>query len=110
MPLSLRDAHPPGDHFLGKGASVERVGAVGDDHPSHMPGRQGAPHAVGAQSASKCATQTTGEAEDKDVIQGTAEKDSFSAEDYAHMVALAIEGTKTLFTLQREALSRARQP
>jgi ribonuclease PH len=41
-------------------------------------------------------------------IQGTAERDSFSAEDYASLVALAISGTKTLFGLQREALSRAR--
>ncbi len=41
-------------------------------------------------------------------IQGTAERDSFSAEDYANLVALAISGTKTLFGLQREALARAR--
>jgi ribonuclease PH len=41
-------------------------------------------------------------------IQGTAERDSFSAEDYASMVALASAGTKTLFAIQREALSRAR--
>jgi ribonuclease PH len=41
-------------------------------------------------------------------IQGTAERDSFSAEDYASLVALAISGTKTLFGLQREALARAR--
>jgi ribonuclease PH len=41
-------------------------------------------------------------------IQGTAERDSFSAEDYANLVALAISGTKTLFGLQRDALSRAR--
>ena len=41
-------------------------------------------------------------------IQGTAERDSFSAEDYANLVALASAGTKQLFGLQREALSRAR--
>jgi ribonuclease PH len=41
-------------------------------------------------------------------IQGTAERDSFSAEDYASLVALASAGTKTLFALQREALTRAR--
>ena len=41
-------------------------------------------------------------------IQGTAERDSFSAEDYASLVALASSGTKTLFGLQREALTRAR--
>ena len=43
-------------------------------------------------------------------IQGAAEKGSFSAEDYASLVALAIGGTKTLFGLQREALSRAQLP
>jgi ribonuclease PH len=42
-------------------------------------------------------------------IQGTAERDSFSAEDYASLVALASAGTKTLFALQKEALSRARR-
>src|SRR6185295_7508701 len=41
-------------------------------------------------------------------IQGTAEKDSFSAEDYGRMVALATAGTKALFALQRAALERAR--
>jgi ribonuclease PH len=41
-------------------------------------------------------------------IQGTAEKDSFSAEDYAQLVALASKGMKTLFAAQREALTRAR--
>ena len=41
-------------------------------------------------------------------IQGTAEKDSFSAEDYARMVALATAGTQALFLLQRAALERAR--
>jgi ribonuclease PH len=41
-------------------------------------------------------------------IQGTAEKDSFSAEDYAKLVGLASHGMKTLFALQREALTRAK--
>ena len=41
-------------------------------------------------------------------IQGTAERDSFSADDYARLVALAAGGMKTLFALQREALTRAR--
>jgi ribonuclease PH len=41
-------------------------------------------------------------------IQGTAEQESFSAEDYARLVALAGGGMKTLFSLQQEALSRAR--
>jgi ribonuclease PH len=42
-------------------------------------------------------------------IQGTAERDSFSAEDYTSLVGLASQGMKTLFALQREALSRARK-
>jgi ribonuclease PH len=41
-------------------------------------------------------------------IQGTAEQDSFSAEDYGRLVALAGAGMKTLFALQRDALERAR--
>ena len=41
-------------------------------------------------------------------IQGTAERDSFSAEDYASLVGLASGGMKTLFALQREALAQAR--
>jgi len=41
-------------------------------------------------------------------IQGTAERDSFSAEEYAQLVALASGGMKTLFALQRDALARAR--
>jgi ribonuclease PH len=43
-------------------------------------------------------------------IQGAAERESFSAEDYASLVALAGGGMKTLFALQREALTRAKQP
>ena len=43
-------------------------------------------------------------------IQGAAERESFSAEDYASLVALASGGMKTLFALQREALTRAKQP
>jgi ribonuclease PH len=41
-------------------------------------------------------------------IQGTAERDSFSAEDYTSLVGLASGGMKTLFALQREALAIAR--
>jgi ribonuclease PH len=41
-------------------------------------------------------------------IQGTAERDSFSAEDYARLVLLASAGMKTLFALQKEALTRAK--
>ena len=43
-------------------------------------------------------------------IQGTAESEPFSAEDYARMVALAELGAKQLFDLQREALGRAKTP
>jgi ribonuclease PH len=41
-------------------------------------------------------------------IQGTAEKGSFSAEDYGRLVALASAGTKKLFALQAAALAEAR--
>ena len=41
-------------------------------------------------------------------IQGTAEKGSFSAEDYMKLVALATAGTKKLFALQAAALNEAR--
>jgi ribonuclease PH len=41
-------------------------------------------------------------------IQGTAEKGSFSAEDYARLVTLAGTGTKALFALQADALARAK--
>ena len=43
-------------------------------------------------------------------IQGTAESEPFSGEDYAKMVALAELGAKQLFDLQREALGRAKTP
>jgi ribonuclease PH len=41
-------------------------------------------------------------------IQGTAEKGSFSSDDYGRLVALASIGTKTLFELQKAALAAAR--
>ena len=41
-------------------------------------------------------------------IQGTAERESFSADDYARLVTLASGGMKTLFALQADALSRAK--
>jgi len=41
-------------------------------------------------------------------IQGTAEKGSFSADDYGRLVALASTGTKQLFALQAAALAAAR--
>ena len=41
-------------------------------------------------------------------IQGTAEKGTFSADDYGRLVALASAGTKALFGLQQEALAAAR--
>ena len=41
-------------------------------------------------------------------LQGTAEKGSFSAEDYARLVSLAAAGTAKLFALQKQALAKAR--
>jgi len=41
-------------------------------------------------------------------LQGTAEKGSFSAQDYANLVGLASAGMKTLFRVQQEALAAAR--
>jgi ribonuclease PH len=41
-------------------------------------------------------------------VQATAEKDAFSADQYAALVTLAAKGTQTLFARQREALERAR--
>jgi ribonuclease PH len=41
-------------------------------------------------------------------IQGTAEAEPFSAEDYGKLVALAEKGAKELFALQREALAKAK--
>jgi ribonuclease PH len=43
-------------------------------------------------------------------IQGTAEAQPFSAEDYARMVGLAEKGARELFALQQQALERARTP
>jgi ribonuclease PH len=43
-------------------------------------------------------------------IQGTAESEPFSAEEYAKMVALAELGAKQLFALQKDALARAKTP
>ena len=41
-------------------------------------------------------------------IQATAEKDPFSAEQYAALVGLVTNGMRTLFARQREALERAK--
>jgi ribonuclease PH len=41
-------------------------------------------------------------------IQATAEKDPFSAEQYAALVGLVTQGTRALFARQREALGRAK--
>jgi ribonuclease PH len=43
-------------------------------------------------------------------IQGTAEADPFTAEDYTRLVALAQAGAKQLFGYQKEALARAKTP
>jgi ribonuclease PH len=42
-------------------------------------------------------------------VQATAEKDAFSADQYAALVRLAMGGAQTLFARQREALERARR-
>jgi ribonuclease PH len=42
-------------------------------------------------------------------VQATAEKDAFSAEQYAALVALASTAMQTLFSCQRDALERARR-
>jgi ribonuclease PH len=42
-------------------------------------------------------------------VQATAEKDAFSAEQYATLVALASAAMQTLFARQREALDQARR-
>ncbi len=41
-------------------------------------------------------------------IQGTAEAEPFSAEDYARMVELAHKGARELFARQKEALAKAK--
>jgi ribonuclease PH len=43
-------------------------------------------------------------------IQGTAEKEPFSEEQYLHLVALARKGAQELFALQKKALAEAKQP
>jgi ribonuclease PH len=43
-------------------------------------------------------------------IQGTAESEPFSTEEYAQLVALAQQGAKELFALQQDALARAKTP
>jgi ribonuclease PH len=40
-------------------------------------------------------------------LQGTAEAEPFSAEQYQDLVALAHKGTRELFSLQQQALARA---
>jgi ribonuclease PH len=43
-------------------------------------------------------------------IQGTAEAEPFSSEDYAKLVALAQLGAQQLFALQKDALAKAKAP
>ena len=43
-------------------------------------------------------------------IQGTAEGEPFSPEDYQRLVALAQKGASELFALQQQALAAAKQP
>jgi len=42
-------------------------------------------------------------------VQATAEKDAFSADQYAALVRLAVGAAQTLFARQRDALERARR-
>jgi ribonuclease PH len=43
-------------------------------------------------------------------IQGTAEGEPFTSDDYARLVALASAGAKQLFGLQQKALEAAKLP
>jgi ribonuclease PH len=43
-------------------------------------------------------------------IQGTAEGEPFTSDDYAKLVALASLGAKQLFALQQKALEAAKLP
>jgi ribonuclease PH len=66
------------------------------------------PYAEDSQAEVDCNFVMTGDGRFVEV-QATAEKDAFSAEQYASLVALASAGTQTLFARQREALERARR-
>jgi ribonuclease PH len=66
------------------------------------------PYAEDSQAEVDCNFVMTGDGRFVEV-QATAEKDAFSAEQYATLVALAAAGMQTLFARQREALERARR-
>jgi len=65
------------------------------------------PYAEDSQAEADCNFIMTGDGRFVE-IQATAEKDAFSAEQYAALVALAKQAMTTLFARQQEALSRAR--
>jgi ribonuclease PH len=66
------------------------------------------PYVEDSQAEADCNFVMTGDGRFVE-IQATAEKDAFSAEQYAALVGLAGEGMKTLFSRQQEALGRARR-
>jgi ribonuclease PH len=65
------------------------------------------PYAEDSQADVDCNFVMTGDGRFVE-IQATAEKDAFSAEQYAALVGLASDAMKTLFARQQEALGRAR--
>jgi ribonuclease PH len=65
------------------------------------------PYAEDSQADVDCNFVMTGDGRFVE-IQATAEKDAFSSEQYAALVALASDAMKTLFGRQQEALGQAR--
>jgi len=65
------------------------------------------PYAEDSQADVDCNFVMTGDGRFVEV-QATAEKDAFSAEQYAALVGLAAKAMQTLFSRQREAVERAR--
>ena len=66
------------------------------------------PYVEDSQAETDCNFVMTGDGRFVE-IQATAEKDAFSAEQYAALVGLAAKAMQTLFARQREALERARR-
>ena len=66
------------------------------------------PYVEDSQAEADCNFVMTGDGRFVEV-QATAEKDAFSAEQYAALVGLAGAAMQTLFARQREALDRARR-
>jgi ribonuclease PH len=65
------------------------------------------PYSEDSQAEVDCNFVMTGDGRFVEV-QATAERDAFSAEQYAALVGLAAKGMQTLFARQREALAQAR--